>query len=73
MDGKTITEETAHYFYLDVIKNNEHSDHLLESSIMNIGLLKDDRKYDPTKKEEKYFKKMVETSRRNSDEEINFC
>ena len=55
MDGETITEETARYLYLDVIKNNENLDHLLESSIMNIGLLKNDRKHDPTKKEKKYF------------------
>ena len=41
-----MTKEITHYLYVDVIKNNDNSDHLLESVVINVGIFKDDRRYD---------------------------
>ena len=43
---KTITKEITHYLSTDVIKNNDNKDQLLESGIVDVGILKYDSKYD---------------------------
>ena len=42
----TRTKENTHYLSVDVSKNNDKSDHQLELGIVNVGLLKDEIKYD---------------------------
>ena len=37
--------KNTNYLSVDVIKNNHRSDHLLESDVVNVGILKYDRKY----------------------------
>ena len=39
-------KKTTHYLSVDVSKNNDKLDHLLESGVVNIGLLKEDGKHD---------------------------
>ena len=57
MDEENNKKETTHYLSVYVIKNNNKTDHLLESGIVNVGLLKDDRKYDSKTEEKKKDKK----------------
>ena len=53
MDEENNKKETTHYLSVYVIKNNNKTDHLLESGIVNVGLLKDDRKYESKTEEKK--------------------
>ena len=57
MDEENNTKETTHYLSVYVIKNNNKTDNFLESGIVNVGLLKDDRKYDSKTEEKKKDKK----------------
>ena len=43
---KRPLKKTTHYLSVDVSKNNDKLDHLLESGVVNVGLLKEDGKHD---------------------------
>ena len=55
VDEETMIKKHTNYLSMDFIKNNDNLDHVLEQGVVNVGPLKNDRKYDFKTDEEKHI------------------